>query len=388
MPVLKVAGSFSANVLSSPRMSTPNTTSPPRHLSYLDSARGIAALMVLFGHYCGWKFHELTSIKLAGFIFNASDAVSFFFVLSGMVLTYQYVVLGNSLDMRKYYINRIMRLLPAFFIAVLMNALYWQRHNFNWPDMYRDFIRNNNQFWEEAILIRPHTKFFGAGWTLVTELAASFFIPFLIVIGKNHRRLLWWLILSSVLVSRVTEMFIFHFTLGVIISFYYRDLEGPELAEKKWYKFRYLILAAAVVLFSIRRIETLSPFGPTFYYFGEYLQISLFQYTGLASFVFIIWMIRNKAIQHILNHGILIFLGKISYGVYLMHWLVVTIIYDNWDFLLTCFPNLRTTFLVMMMVCFLVTVILATILHYVIELPFIRMGKRFTAKLKPSLVIN
>lgn len=97
-------------------MPATDTANPPRHLPYLDAARGIAALMVLFGHFIGWKYDALPVIKGFNFIFNAADAVSFFFVLSGMVLTYQYVVLGNSLDLRKYAINRFIRLFPAFLL--------------------------------------------------------------------------------------------------------------------------------------------------------------------------------------------------------------------------------------------------------------------------------
>jgi len=369
-------------------MSAQSLSTPPRHLPYLDSARGLAALMVLFGHFYSWKYSHVPAVKYLDFIFNAVDAVSFFFVLSGMVLTYQYVVLGNSLDLRKYTINRFFRLFPAFFLTVLLNALYWQKHNMTAPELYRDFIQNQTEFWEEAMLIRSHVKFFVPGWTLTLELAASLFIPFLIVIGNANRKLLGWLILTSLIAARMTDAFIFHFTLGVIISFYYKDLVSGTLQEKKWYKFRYLILMAAVVLFSIRRIEAISPFGPSFYYWGKYFQITFFHYTALASFVFIIWILRSQRVQHFLSHKILLFLGRISYGIYLMHWLVVNIIFDNWDSLLPLFPNLKVAIFTMSLVCFLVTVLLATMLHYTVELPFIRMGKRLTAKLKPSIIIS
>ena len=47
-------------------------------------------------------------------MFNGSDAVSFFFVLSGFVLSYKYLALGQPLDMKQFYTNRIFRLWPAF----------------------------------------------------------------------------------------------------------------------------------------------------------------------------------------------------------------------------------------------------------------------------------
>lgn len=366
----------------------PSLNTPPRHLAYLDAARAIAALMVLFGHFSSWKYEQVLAIKCINFVFNSADAVSFFFVLSGMVLSYQYAVLGNSLDLRKYIINRFFRLFPAFFLTVFINALYWYRHDLNMPQLYDAFIRNKAAFWDEAVLIKSHVKFFIPGWTLTIELAASLFVPFLIVIGHTNRKLLWWMILTSLLVLRMTDQFIFHFTLGTIISFYFYDLVSDNLKEKKWYKFRYLILLAAIVLFSIRRIEAISPFGPTFYELGKYFQIPLFHYTALASFVFIVWLLRNQRVQRFLSHKILLFLGRISYGIYLMHWLVVVIIYDRWDRILPLFPNIKTALFTMGTVCFVVTIVLATLLYYAIELPFIRLGKRLTGKLKPSVIIS
>ena len=57
-------------------------------LEYLDSVRGIAALMVVFYHFIGWKWAEEPAFHLSSMIFNGSDAVSFFFVLSGLVLLF------------------------------------------------------------------------------------------------------------------------------------------------------------------------------------------------------------------------------------------------------------------------------------------------------------
>lgn len=130
-------------------MSTPTTVTPPRHIAYLDAARGIAALMVLFGHYVGWRYHDRTAIQYLHFVLNESDAVSFFFVLSGMVLSYQYVVLGNSLDLRKFFINRFFRLFPAFFITVVLNTLYVHRNELSGSGLYDLFIRNKAEFWRK-----------------------------------------------------------------------------------------------------------------------------------------------------------------------------------------------------------------------------------------------
>ncbi|MGB1217754.1 MAG: acyltransferase family protein [Saprospiraceae bacterium] len=93
----------------------------------MDSVRGIAALMVVFYHFIGWHWGERVEYHLASIVFNGSDAVSFFFVLSGFVLSFKYFQRGGELNIKKYTFNRVLRLYPAFIVAVLMNFFYWYR---------------------------------------------------------------------------------------------------------------------------------------------------------------------------------------------------------------------------------------------------------------------
>ena len=59
---------------------TPTLPARAERLDYLDSARGIAALMVLFGHFISYGREDLLEGKIATMVFNGADAVSFFFL--------------------------------------------------------------------------------------------------------------------------------------------------------------------------------------------------------------------------------------------------------------------------------------------------------------------
>lgn len=360
------------------------------HLGYLDSARGIAALMVLFYHYINWRYDKLTSMKLASMIFNGSDSVSFFFVLSGFVLSYKYIVLKDSLDIRKFFVNRFLRLFPAFFVTVFIDALYWQRHDFHLHHLYEVFMLNRDQFWEEVYLFKGHNKFYIPGWTLVIELTISFFMPFTILIAKVNRKLVPWLIFTYILISYALNTFFIHFALGLLISCYYWEISDSSFKETKWYKFRVPLLIAAFIMFSIRHIDRISQMGSTYTYLANFFQIDFFFYTGLASFIFIIAMVQSKSLQRFLNMSVLRFYGKISYGIYLMHWVIVTMIFDHWDKLNTQYfqGNSQAAFFTLLAMCFGVTTILAVLIHYAVELPFIRLGKKLTSRMNPSVVIN
>jgi peptidoglycan/LPS O-acetylase OafA/YrhL len=365
--------------------------SPPRHLGYLDSARGIAALMVIAYHYINWIHEGDLGAKIASIVFNGSDAVSFFFVLSGFVLSYKYIVLDQPLDIKKFYINRLFRLWPAYFIIIVLNTLNVNRADLSLHNLSQVFLHDRDAFWEEAILLRGHAHAYLPGWTLVIELALSFFIPFTIVIAKKNKQLIYWLLFAYLLIGNTMRdlyMFNFHFTLGVLISCLFIEVSAPTFRLTKWYRYRYIIVFISIMLYSIRHIDRILPMPLTYNYLSGYLGITFFHYTAIASFVFIIAIIISAHAKNILEHKALRFFGKISYGVYLAHWLLVVDVFAYWSKITPMFPNTRYAFVAVFFIYVAATVLLATILHYTIELPFIKMGKYITAKIKPSTNIT
>jgi len=368
----------------------PGTQQLPKHyLSYLDSARGIAALMVLFYHFITWHYDNLIYAKLASFIFNGRDAVSFFFVLSGFVLSYKYIVLKKPLDVKKFFINRFLRLFPAFFVTVLVCILYRQMAILHFHNLARLSIFTKTEFWEEIYLFKAHTRNYGAGWTLVIELTISFFMPFIIAIAKVNRKLVSWLLITVILIMAVMNDFFVHFILGILASCYFFEITDKSFRQTKWYKYRIPLVIAAFILFSVRVIDNIVPFGSTYNYIASYFTINFFFFSGIGSFIFLVVILQNKKIQNILNHSVLRFYGKISYDIYLMHWIVVTVIFEQWDEILKVFHDrAKLAFLLTFIAYFITTTILATLVHYTIELPFIRFGKKITSTMKPFIVIE
>jgi len=87
----------------------------------LTSLRFFAALLVVIFHY------NLTRTLFPAFIANHGyDAVTFFFVLSGFILTYVYgVPLGGALNVsvRRFMIARLLKICPTYYLAILIVAL-------------------------------------------------------------------------------------------------------------------------------------------------------------------------------------------------------------------------------------------------------------------------
>ena len=362
-------------------------TQPAReHLDYLDSVRGIAAIMVMVSHFINWKFEGSMKAKVAALVFSGSDTVSFFFVLSGFVLSYKYLVRGASLDIRNFYISRVFRLWPAFFVIVLLCALNAIRYDLGFQNLVNVFLLDRTGFWEEAILIRSHPKYYGPGWTLAIELVMSFAVPFFILIAKKGPRTMYWLLAALLLIGGNT--FAFHFALGVLLSCIFTQVQEVSFRQTAWYRYHYLILAVSVVLFSLQELVRIFPLSHTYTGIADYLGITLYHYSGLASFVFIVAILCSNMAKKMLRYPLLRFFGKISYGMYLVHWMLAEDIYFYWNRLIVFFPDTAAAFMTLFIVYFLLSVLLATILHYAIELPFIRIGKRITDRMKPSLQFN
>ncbi len=360
-------------------------TAGTAHLDYLDSTRGIAAFSVIVYHFINWKYEDRLAAKVGSIVFNGSDAVSFFFVLSGFVLSYPYIVGHKELSIPKFYVARFFRLWPAFFLTVVLNALNWSRTSLDLATMRDVFVLNKTQFWNEALLFRSHPHYFTPGWTLTIELCLSLVVPFMIVVAKNSVRSFVWAIGVILFIGGIMGdyyMFHFHFALGVLLSCMYHYLGSERFADSWAYRRRHLVLTGAIALYSIRHLGRIHELPGAYVAIAKYLGIDFFHYTAIGSFVLIAFLIHSRRAQAFLQQRPFLFLGKISYGIYLSHWLLVTDIFAYWDQLRPLFPSTAWALGCLFCAYCLVTIVLATMIHYWVELPFIRMGKRVVARWK------
>ncbi len=359
-----------------------------KHYKYLDSARGIAALMVFVSHYTGYvyNFKNPKNIGVFCILFNGNDAVSFFFVLSGFVLSFKYIVGNKPLDLRKFYVSRFFRLFPPYFIIVTASALWIFQGRITMQVLKDLFVFNKFEFWQEAILFRYNNKFWCPGWTLTIEMMCSFLIPFFVALALKNKRFINYF-LFTILILGSSIIFSFHFLLGILVCCHYSMITSDEFKKTKWHKYRYLILAAAIVLFSLRQINRISELGSTLIYLMTFTCIDYFVLSAIGSFIFLVAILRSKTAQRILENKLLVFLGKISYAVYLVHLLVIGITVKFIGGPLDRPFSVRYLIL-FTVVCFTSVFITSTLFYYLIERPFISIGKRISARMKPSLIIQ
>lgn len=120
------------NALSSPPGPASATVGPPvsaprtRRDPALDGLRGLAVLMVFLFHYGGGLQSPTPAVRLLGYVTQGSWlGVVLFFALSGFLITGSlWDSLGQRHRLRNFYIRRVLRIFPIYFLALFAAALY------------------------------------------------------------------------------------------------------------------------------------------------------------------------------------------------------------------------------------------------------------------------
>jgi len=362
-----------------------------KRFEYLDSIRGIAAVLVVFYHYFGWNvgegklFGDSRLYNSACLVINGSDAVSFFFVLSGLVLSYKYFHTNSPLRIRKYTWDRFWRLVPPFAIAVLMNYLYLKRGLGirMIPDL---FWYNDNRMWQEFFMMRGRHDLYIPGWTLGIEMALSLLLPFFILTAKKHGKYLFYgLFVVLIVGGGYISGFMVHFCLGMILAKYFKVIQRMNFKKQRWYPYRYGIWLLVFVLFSMRHIDRFFGLGMEGHTNFVAFKVTHFLLSGIASFFILVAVINSRRLQRILEKNWLTYIGKISYGIYLMHWLPVYFygvkLANKFKSNTELPTDLRffAKFFGEFVVVLLVTWLLSHLMYFYVEKPIIKWSKRKSA---------
>ncbi len=164
-------------------------------------------------------------------------------------------------------------------------------------------------------------------------------------------------------------MFLVHFVLGILLAKHFLFFKQKYSLFSKPLKIG--ILALGALLYTYR--FSVHP------YFPHLINENRIWYiTGLASMILIFMGLYSMTIQKILLHPVLIFLGKISYSVYLIHFVILLSFTTRFMSLLHGMGIQDENGIRFLGFIFLTafTVLFSTLSYYGIEKPCIQLGKR------------
>ncbi|MDP3444987.1 MAG: acyltransferase [Ignavibacteria bacterium] len=299
----------------------------------LDSLRGIAIILVLFGHfftvnevnlYADNRFLGIVLMKLSLF---GLRGVELFFILSGYLITR---ILLNSKNSPNYFtsffMRRLLRIFPLYYFILFLSFIIYPLFTAVPPEA-NDIINTQWKLWTylSNVYFYQHISWdiaqfpnFGHFWTLSVEEHFYLLWPLLIyfVPIKNLGMKMWlifafsllfWIIGNNILFFQWTTLtYSGTLALGGLIA-YYESIYPDKIKKIALYttkKYYFLVVIFLIIVFFPRNIGFYKDF------FTHILSMLLF-----ASLLLIV-LYNNIRFFH---SNSLIFIGKISYGIYIYH---------------------------------------------------------------------
>ena len=99
-----------------------------KHFKGLDSLRFFAAYLVVMNHAEQIRMnHGLFNLKQYSLFNNGGIAVTFFFVLSGFLISYLLLKeyeQTETISVKKFYSRRVLRIWPLYFLLVMIGTIF------------------------------------------------------------------------------------------------------------------------------------------------------------------------------------------------------------------------------------------------------------------------
>ena len=292
----------------------------------LDGLRALAVLLVVFNHL-GW------SLFSGGYI-----GVDVFFVISGYLIT---SILRQDIEQQrfsiaKFYQKRVLRLAPAYFLMLGVVSV------FAWHVMLPDELV---KYVQSAL----HATFLMGNIYMQNEVGDYFSptvetIPLLHLwsLGVEEQFYILWPLVLLLLLKKTSSQWRCGFILIAIISSliyadYRLDINANKAYYSMWVRAFELLLGALLVflpqLDMQARVRQLGVWGA---FLALILTATIFDentpFPGLMALIpclataSIIYLGTNSTRQHpILQHRLSVWIGKISYPLYLWHWPVIVL---------------------------------------------------------------
>lgn len=342
------------------------------HLPGLNGLRALAALSVMWGHVFQSDFGNW---GVKGFVLPVvADGVTLFFVISGFLITYLLLneqEQSHTISIPKFYMRRVLRIWPIYYLYLLVAVLVTSTGN-NPNIWYYCFFTANIPF-ILSVGIWPIVHY----WSIGVEEQFYLFWPWLVKFTRgNHKRLL---------------------TTAIVVCAFWLTC--------KWGIYIVYGTTVAYRFFAVTRFDCmmLGAIGAILYFTQNELFLRVFQNRvfGLVCFLLLLFSqpwagfipapIRPQVIAALslvcimsqLGHPIINlenrmcdFVGKISYGIYVIHPLLIyllSMLYRNANVQL---PRGLSIILIYCVVT-AVTIFIAWISYRFFESPFLKMKNKF-----------
>lgn len=319
----------------------------------LEGLRGIACLVVAIGHFAfvffpylaslfhnipgavpRFEFEKWATIAPISLAYSAEAAVCVFFVMSGYVLTTKFFATGELGSIQKAASKRYIRLVLPSFASVALAWTLWKTGAIitnrslqigvaGWfPGWYAEpfqFISMLTNGLVGAPLF-AHTQLNPPLWTIQVELIGSILLFAMLALFGRHPVLLvgWFIFFADVLGFQSTGMlFYLSFFAGALLN-----LAQPWLQRQKLLLVIFMAAGLTGLAFNLSpqfgflQAIPLPNFRPTAPNLAENPRVF---WNTIGAILLVAGVIGSSGTSRLLGSRIPVFLGKISFSVYIIH---------------------------------------------------------------------
>ena len=304
-----------------------------KKLDQLTSLRFIAAFMIVF-HHTHIPFGLDLNYKI-----TLDNGVSFFFILSGFILTYVYPAFGSWIEIKRFYRARIARIYPAYLACLILGFILLP-----WTIEIKTFIPYILMVQAWIPLAKYYFAYNGAGWSVSTEF--FFYLVFPLILATNFKKYIVVLVSSSVVLVLIFKLAgTSLISVDTFDAAAYATRNGLEYINPLVRIFEFIVGMGVALVWRTKILANINV------YFGTLLEIVAIVYSiyalhngdfhylfvaqtfgeaayewlwhcgsifALAFFVYVFSLGRG-VFSKLLNFPLFVFLGEISYSVYLTH---------------------------------------------------------------------
>lgn len=371
----------------------------------LDSIRGLASLTVVFYHIMLVTYLPIISLILSPYLpfsvsINGHSSVIMFFMLSGFVLALPYFK-GTHTSYVTFLTKRFFRIYVPYLISLgAVGIAYTMLSSQNGITELSDWFNNT---WTKDLttydiimhlLLIPNYNsdlLNNVIWSLIQEMRISIIFPLLafILINMNWKYILLICFGCSIISGLNNNLDLemsygFHTAFLDTLHYISIFLIGGILAKHR----EYLIKLYCQILRHTKIIFLLVAF--IFYHYWRIPRkitetLGLYDYAEIVgdysivvgAGLFIVIALGSQKLASFLEIKIFKYLGNISYSLYLYHLIVL------YSLLYLFYEQIPITTIYILTL--ILSLIVATISYYFVEIPSIKLGKLLTKKWKVKL---
>jgi peptidoglycan/LPS O-acetylase OafA/YrhL len=337
--------------------------------AHLDGLRGISILLVVIGH------------AGLGHILPGGLGVTVFFFISGFLITS--LLLNerertNNIDLKGFYLRRFWRLTPPVVLHVVLSlALLWVVNGtVKWiePASVFFYFANYYKIFEHYTMTGAQYSPFDIYWSLAVEEHFYLFFTPLLVFVRSRRAVfvltLLLLVLPLVIRIGITQ----HFDANFSDEYTYRATDAR--LDSIAYGCLLAVMGAArftgpraLMLFALGICGLLASLLYRDAYFRQVIRYSVQGISLLLVCGPLMFSDQLAWARRLLSNAPLVYVGKLSYSMYLYHWLALIVVY--------LVVGSQHSSLPWQAAYWVLTMALSMLSYYAIERPSVSLRRRF-----------